>query len=905
MDDEDGQSRVRETPQGFSLPSFVRDRYFRGDSVSFEPPTEMKQAFYNAAAIFFILLLCAMGLYVSEIFRAFIRPLLWAVLCGTFLFPFKKTSNEFMRTKLSHCRAVGMPISFYLTLLPFWLLNDAGDLIVRVFQRHWIMFLLSGLCMPLLGWLSLATLNLTANVLNFVVNSSQYILETADTHQAMLIWFVIIYFVTSISLPLLYKNEVLAASLSALLLPVWMVVATLILVYIQVLQLPLFLFIQTILVSVTLLIQVEKWRGESDSESNTSISDFKSDISTASIGETIDRVLSPVHPVSERRHLEPEPELSGSNVDEGSFPKDLSHVSTSTTHSSPEDRRVPSDPLSEKETKLDGWLQVGKFVKTNIEEKESILLPKFSRHNLRRDQAVMRSEENRASRDRLFFLLFWACFLYKLYNNYWLLSILLLPFPWIGLKKLLSTHTSKHVIRKMTSLPSGVPRLCPDALVRAYYFFLKIDDKMFLWLEYSLDKLVTIFIMCMLCVVAVLFTAFTVMQFRQESFQIMKMGSHAWNRTAEYSMSTINQIMNSTVYENQNVSSLINDKLNDWSGQIYLSSRQWLASEIRELISNEDEDVSDETRIKMEEQLIDTFDQMFAAFRALQNSSDSFALTSYFTSNASFYDVAMSLVNKNSMGNIVKLLKSNLSVILNLFRSLGELLVTNFGVLFLMSGKLFSLLLGGGTALLNFFFASIIFCTSLFYLMLYSKSNYIPMQWILSFIPVTSVNGINPAKEIEKALSEAIVSVFDASLRMALFYGVYTWLIHSVFGVSIAFIPSAFAAVAGVVPFVGSYWACLTGVLELWLTCDHSLFAVLFFSLHLLPSYVVDQAIYAEVKGGAHPYLTGLAVAGGVYLNGIEGAIIGPIILCCLLAGTNMCRLVLGRKDDVEETIEI
>ena len=128
MNDEgDEQSRVRETPQGFSLHSFVRDRYFRGDSVSFEPPTEMKQAFYNAAAIYFILLLCVMVLYVSEVFKAFTRPLLWAVLCGTFLFPFKKTSNEFMSAKLSHCRAVGLPISLYLTLLPFWLMNDAGD----------------------------------------------------------------------------------------------------------------------------------------------------------------------------------------------------------------------------------------------------------------------------------------------------------------------------------------------------------------------------------------------------------------------------------------------------------------------------------------------------------------------------------------------------------------------------------------------------------------------------------------------------------------------------------------------------------------------------------------------------------------------------------------------------------
>ena len=899
MEDEENRSeRERQRPRGLSLSSFVLNRYFQGDSITFEPPHEVKQAFYNAAAIFFVLLLCAMGLYVMEIFKAFIRPLLWALLCGTFLFPFKKTAYEFMRAKLNHSRAVGLPITFYLSLLPIWLLSDAGDLIVRIFQRHWILLLLTGVCMALLGWFSQATVILITNLLSFVLESSQYVLETAEEHQTLLIWLLVVYFLTFLFLPFISQSDLLASSLSALLLPIWMLAATLLVLYVQVAQVPLFILLQSVLVCATLFIQVEKRRGSLLSDLDASISTYKSDLSTTSIGETMEHVISPVHPVSEDRHLEPDPELSVSGSDATPPPHtgDTSHVSVSTTHSSPEEqKRSPQDDLTAGQSR---WKQIGSLVRS----KQEVPHHSLSRHAIGKDRGAIQSFENRTSRDRLFYLLFWACFLYKLYNNFWLLLLLLLPLPWIGLKRILSLHTSQQLFFRLSSVSSRMHNLCPEALTRAYFFFLKVDDKLFEWLEASLDKLVTIFIMCMLCIVTCLVVALTVMQFRQESFQIVMMGSHAWNRTAEYSLNAINQLMNSTVYEDQNVSSLLSDKLGDWSGQIYFSSRHWLAGEIRELLSDEDEDGNEESRAKMEQQLVDTLDQLFAAFKALQNSSGTFALTTAVNANATLPEMALEFVSSHftslSMGNIAKLVKSNLSVIINVFRSLGELVLTNFGVIFLLSGKLVSLLLGGGTALINFFFAFIIFFTSLFYLMLYSKSDYFPMRRILEFIPMSNAaGGTNVSKEIELALSEAIVSVFDASLRMALFYGVYTWLIHSVFGVSITFIPAAFAAVAGVVPFVGSYWGCLAGALELWLMRGESLYALLFFLLHMLPSYVVDQAIYSEVKGGAHPYLTGLAVAGGVYFSGIEGAMIGPIILCCLLAGTNMYRLFIGRKE--------
>ena len=89
----------------------------------------VKLAFYNTAALVFVSLSGCAAVAVYYVLEPFLRPLLWAGLCGAFLYPFKWKLTQIVRGFLRSLRESHTPLVLGAMVIPFQLANKSSDVV--------------------------------------------------------------------------------------------------------------------------------------------------------------------------------------------------------------------------------------------------------------------------------------------------------------------------------------------------------------------------------------------------------------------------------------------------------------------------------------------------------------------------------------------------------------------------------------------------------------------------------------------------------------------------------------------------------------------------------------------------------------------------------------------------------
>ncbi|XP_017026705.1 transmembrane protein 245 isoform X1 [Drosophila kikkawai] len=500
--------------------------------------------------------------------------------------------------------------------------------------------------------------------------------------------------------------------------------------------------------------------------------------------------------------------------------------------------------------------------------------------------------------DTFFKLLFYACLGTFLYRNVWMFILAAIPIllhliytvgVYTGITQFACSKINE-VYQALRSWAiehhSAVLPLCLPGVLELNY---KINTIVRDSLKSSVESVTSILMIILMLLIIVFLSVFFCVNIYSETIEVAYLGKDLINKTITDRPELIDILP-------ANMQASIDDALDN----AHHYGRRKIETYIDDWLADADKVHA----TKLKEQILDVWDRLIQYWIDFSKADTSYgprvptdALKSTFGEIVDNPGHFKELVLVAKQG-IIGWAQSNTQTILEVAESLWHIIRTNLSMIMGVTGEILSLVLSGGQACIEFILDMIVFFTALFYLLSSSQEKYAPLQ-ITKYLGYSS-SGIKIADALENSITVVLVSMFKCST----FTGLFTWLVHTVFGARIVFLPSALAAMLAAAPFLGSYWCAVPAFLELWLAQDRFYAGLILFLLQFFVPSSFETAIYADLKGGGHPYLNGLAIAGGMYWIGWQGAIFGPLMLCFFIGLFEVATLAMRSHQETRNSTD-
>ncbi|XP_011706785.1 PREDICTED: transmembrane protein 245 isoform X2 [Wasmannia auropunctata] len=853
----------------------------------------LKQGIYNAVALFFLCLVSAAGYGLYIILSPFIKPLIWALLCGAVLFPFKCSLVTAVQSWFAKVEASRTLLIVNASLLPVHIFDNVSE---RVGSFLWtrIKYIVWVVSLTLLA---VGVYHYTPNMITclawrmfqiFTIVSGFFILTcNVFTVSTILVGYLTVLYI--------YWTPSNSASFRYMSFVIWFIISMYLSSIAGAYRVLVFIALQTLcaigfIYEVMLIMDGHELNGRHLTFSQA-----------ARFALTNDLFSSPQE--DHKSASSEDDEQTNDCVPEGKSVdtpvRSREEAGRSASADAMDIGRIRAPKLGVKSISLntDADLSSAAGVATyksvyNMHSATRATLR--DRYLLGKIRAELRTsldmQDNKVDTDKYMYGALYACAGMLLWKHKWIAHILVIPLVYYIVKQFGSYFGFWEMILKycdsvIQTLKSWCMErhqaLIPSNIRGLYKVSIIVDGKLRNILKGSVNAVATTSVILGLIVFTTCASIFITIQIYAE-------GLHLVQVTGE--------ILNSTLMNNPDIDWVPEkweESVNSVLDNAYTYGRSAISDGIRGLVK----DLEPAKAEQMEKKVLELWDRLYQAW--MMSNTDPHlvgptvdamsAYSAWESFKDSFGKTPLHLFNMTSIQNFAK---ENIGVLMSVLDSVWSIVKGNMSVILTVFTELFYIVLMSGSAVLNFVLSTVVFFTTLFYLLSSSGKTYKPIELTTMFSPIS-------CHRFAVALQEAVIGVFAATFKLASFFGMWTWFIHNLFQVKIVYLPSALATMLGAVPFLDAYFACIPATIELWFTRG-SMTAITFFLFHFLPCNIVVTEFYKEIKGGGHPYLTGLSIAGGIFCLGVEGAIFGPLLLCCIMVVINLSRRYLHSPEEEE-----